>query len=249
MSTWTADLTGVVLGAAFVVACCGIDSARAQEVLPKTAPSKQQSIGVASGFAIGAAAAGPVGAIAGAAAGGWLGERFHRQASAREALQADLEKAAVEQGTLAARLAVLNGSLAEEQSRSGQLDLALKSTDQLATVIHFRTNDDTVEESAIAPLQRLGEMAAALKDASLRLEGYADSRGSDAFNLALSQRRAEAVAEILGEAGVPADRLVIEARGKADSTCDPGDADGLALDRRVSVTLERGQLPTVVRNP
>lgn len=51
---------------------------RADEAPPSRA-SRQESVGVASGFAVGAAAGGPIGALVGAAAGGWLGDRMHRE--------------------------------------------------------------------------------------------------------------------------------------------------------------------------
>ena len=63
----------------------GVDDAA-----PAKKASKPESMGVASGFAVGAAAGGPIGALVGAAAGGWLGDRMHREpvghASTREQL-------------------------------------------------------------------------------------------------------------------------------------------------------------------
>ncbi|MGH8300164.1 MAG: DUF456 family protein, partial [Steroidobacteraceae bacterium] len=40
--------------------------------------SKQENIGVFTGLAVGAAAAGPIGAMVGMVAGAWLGDRYHR---------------------------------------------------------------------------------------------------------------------------------------------------------------------------
>ncbi len=60
--------------------------------------SKSESVGVAGGFAVGAAAGGPIGALVGAAAGGWLGDRMHREsrghAATRERLAAADRRAA-----------------------------------------------------------------------------------------------------------------------------------------------------------
>ena len=53
-------------------------------------PSRQENIGVVTGIAVGALAAGPVGAVLGAAAGGWLGDRYHRGQETRAALSGDL---------------------------------------------------------------------------------------------------------------------------------------------------------------
>ena len=45
------------------------------------------------------------------------------------------------------------------------------------------------------------------------LEGYTDIRGAEHYNIKLSRRRAEAVAEYLVLSGISRERLVIEARG------------------------------------
>jgi len=49
----------------------------------------------------------------------------------------------------------------------------------------------------------------------IRVEGFADSRGSETYNLALSQRRAEAFRDALVENGVPADRIDVQGLGEA----------------------------------
>ena len=59
----------------------------------------------------------------------------------------------------------------------------------------------------------MGALAASLPRPLVRIAGYADPRGSDAYNDALSMRRAQAVAASLTAAGVPAGRIIIEAHG------------------------------------
>ena len=78
-----------------------------------------------------------------------------------------------------------------------------------------------------------------MPDAVVRIAGYADPRGSDAYNDALSLRRAQAAAAALTSAGLPAGRIIIEAHGKSESQSEPGDLDGYAFDRRVTVRLEQ----------
>jgi len=75
--------------------------------------------------------------------------------------------------------------------------------------------------------------------------GHADPRGSEAYNQALSERRAQAVASVLSEAGIGADKLILEARGAQDSVSEAGDLDGYALERRVTVTLEQSEEGTL----
>src|SRR5438270_37113 len=85
---------------------------------------------------------------------------------------------------------------------------------------------------------RLGGLLASMPQARARIAGYADPRGSDAYNDELSLRRAQAVAAVLMSAGVPGERILIEAHGKTESTSAAGDLDAYALERRVTVRVE-----------
>jgi outer membrane protein OmpA-like peptidoglycan-associated protein len=210
--------------------------------------SKQEAAGVLTGLAVGAAAGGPIGAIVGAAAGAWLGDRYHKQAVVRSELAAGLDKSETDRTRLTQNVAELNGSLAQEQEHSEQLDLALSHTDTVQTDVSFRTNDDTIQPQAMEPLMKLGALAAALPDAKVRVSGYADPRGSVAVNDALSKRRADAVAAVLASAGVSPDHLIVESHGKSEAITSRGDIDGYAFDRRVTVRIERASPESVARN-
>ena len=103
--------------------------------------------------------------------------------------------------------------------------------------VNFRTNDDSIAVQTMPPLLKLGALALAVPEARVRVAGYADPRGSDAYNDQLSLRRAQAVAAVLASAGVPAERILIEAHGKSEADCGEGDLDGYAFERRVTVRL------------
>jgi outer membrane protein OmpA-like peptidoglycan-associated protein len=203
---------------------------------------KAQNIGIATGIAVGAAAAGPFGAVLGAAAGGLLGDRYQRQKRTAAELGSDLGRSEAERARLTDNVAQLNDSLKESRARGAQLEQTLTAVDEVGMELGFRTDDAAIKVEDLAPLLKLGALAAAMPDATLRVAGYADPRGAAAYNDALSQRRAEAVAAALERAGVPRERLIIEAHGCDDSTSVAGDLDAYALDRRVTVRLER---PTV----
>jgi len=97
-------------------------------------------------------------------------------------------------------------------------------------------------------LMKLGALAAALPDAKVRVDGYADPRGSEAVNEALSKRRADAVAAVLASAGVASDHIIVAAHGKSEATSTDGDLDGYAFDRRVTVRIERASPEAVAKN-
>jgi outer membrane protein OmpA-like peptidoglycan-associated protein len=240
MNTLTNRLRAGALGITLATTCVAAWPAYAQDGSSKPQrASKQENIGVATGFTVGAVAGGPIGAIVGAAAGAWLGDRYHKQVTTNTTLASDLSKSEAERTRLAQNVTQLSGSLSDAQARSAKLDEALKITDELQTDVSFRTNDASINAPSMSPLLKLGALAASMPDVKVRVAGYADPRGSDEVNDALSQRRAEAVAAVLANAGVAKNRLIVEGHGKSESTSTDGDLDGYAFDRRVTVRLER----------
>jgi outer membrane protein OmpA-like peptidoglycan-associated protein len=207
-----------------------------------TAPdsnAKAEDVGIVTGLAVGAAAGGPIGAVIGAAAGGLMGDRYHREKQTARELSTDLGKSEAERTQLAASLTELNGSLADSRSHGVQLEHTLAAVDAVGMDVSFRTDDTSIKAEDMGPLLRLGALAATVPDATLRVAGFADPRGDRAYNAELSQRRAEAVAAALVCGGVARERLIIEAHGAGESTSAAGDLDAYALDRRVTVRLER----------
>jgi OOP family OmpA-OmpF porin len=68
------------------------------------------------------------------------------------------------------------------------------------------------------------------------VEGHTDSVGDDAYNLKLSQRRADAVRKYLVDKGVPSTPLEARGFGEAQPVADNKTADGRAQNRRVVLT-------------
>ncbi len=213
--------------------------ARADEVVVQAqGQSKQATAGGVTGLLVGAAAGGPIGAIVGLTAGVILGDRYHQQKTASAVLAADLGASETERARLAQHVAELDTTLNAAQARDALQERALQQTNELGIDVAFRTNEDSISLQALLPLMKLGALAAALPQAQVRVAGFTDPRGDDDYNQALSLRRAQAVAAVLASAGVAAERVVIEAHGKSDSTSGAGDLDAYAFDRRVSVRLE-----------
>jgi len=246
MSVWTTKLRGPALGLTLASALAVAGPSQAAEQAAK--PSKQQNIGMVSGLTVGALAGGPFGAVIGAATGAMLGDRYHKQEVARKALATDLSRSQGKQTQLSQNVAELNSSLAEVRAKSEKLDLALKNTDELQTDVSFRTNDDAIGAQSMPPLLKIGALAASMPDMKVRVAGYADPRGSEEVNDALSRRRAEAVAAVLEKAGLPKDRMIVEGHGKSESTATDGDLDGYAFERKVTVRLEHVGSQEVARN-
>ena len=202
------------------------------------AGSKPADLGAVTGMAVGAVAGGPIGAVVGGVTGALLGDRYHRQAQTRAALRADLERSEAQRAELLQSVAQLDGSLAAARVRSAELAATVSRTDQLGLDVSFRTDDDSVAAQAMSPLLKLGALAASVPQAQLCVAGYADPRGSEAYNNELSLRRAANVVAVLTSAGVPRERIIVEAHGKSAAGNADGDLDAYALERRVTVRLQ-----------
>jgi outer membrane protein OmpA-like peptidoglycan-associated protein len=88
---------------------------------------------------------------------------------------------------------------------------------------------------------RLSQVTTALmetKERHLAVEGYTDSQGADAYNIDLSQRRADAVRTYLVSNGYPPDLIVAHGVGKTMPIADNGTAEGRANNRRVEIIIE-----------
>jgi outer membrane protein OmpA-like peptidoglycan-associated protein len=108
-------------------------------------------------------------------------------------------------------------------------------TEPIVTGVAFELNSATLTVASHAILNRLAD--ALLADEATRVEigGYTDTSGDDAYNLALSERRAEAVQAYLIDRGVASDRLVARGYGEARPIADNDTAEGRARNRRVEL--------------
>ncbi len=232
-------LTGGIRATALALVFAGALPAQAADASDERGQgSKQADGGAVAGLALGAVVAGPVGAVIGAGVGAVIGDRYYRQTQVRAALAQDLGQSEAERTRLTASLVQLDESLSAARARGAQLDRTLQSANELGVDVGFRTDDATLSAQAMAPLLKLGALAASIPGAQLQVAGYADPRGSDAWNDALSLRRAQSVADALALAGVARECIVVEAHGRGESTSAAGDLDGYAFDRRVSVRLQ-----------
>jgi outer membrane protein OmpA-like peptidoglycan-associated protein len=226
-------------------------AAFAGEPRPATA---QEPIGFVTGGVIGAFAAGPVGAVIGAGLGTWLGNRVHRAADAAKAeaavaaLQTDKAELQSEKSTLADEKNALmqsNRSLSarlddlSQQVESAQNALKEDGSDVLDGLqgdVLFRTGSAEITPEIAHQIQVLAEAVAKSPALKVRVDGYADPRGTVDSNLKLSEARANAVRDLFLAAGIKEEVLEVNAYGKSQSVA--ADSDGYALERRVRLTLQ-----------
>ncbi len=74
---------------------------------------------------------------------------------------------------------------------------------------------------------------------SIKVIGHTDSKGSDAYNQALSERRASSVAAYLLSQGLAPNKLTSEGRGESEPVADNASDEGRADNRRVELHINR----------
>jgi outer membrane protein OmpA-like peptidoglycan-associated protein len=206
---------------------------------PKNRAAKEESIGVGGGAAIGALAGGPVGLVLGAAFGGWLGDRFHSERSARRAADERATEASAHSASLE-RLLAATERVAEQKTaelETEKLAHRRNLTEALSIEVFFRTEESGLASATEERIAKLAALVEPIDGAVIRLEGHADARGTETFNATLSSARAEAVRDALVRGGMPAERVIVTAAGKTSAAAAVEDVDGMALDRRVEMNV------------
>jgi outer membrane protein OmpA-like peptidoglycan-associated protein len=205
----------------------------------KSRAPKEESIGVGTGAAIGAIAGGPVGVLLGAAFGGWIGDRFHKERTARAASEQQADAALARASSLEHELLGTERELTtvHAQLRSERVAHRNEIEQALAVEVYFRTEESALDGTTEQRLADLAGLVAPMDGTVIRLAGHTDVRGTEAFNDQLSTARASSVRDALIRAGMPAERIVVTAAGESESSAAEQDVDGMALDRRVEVKI------------
>lgn len=86
-------------------------------------------------------------------------------------------------------------------------DLAEQLQEMQKRSVYFDLNEFTIKHEFHEPIQRQADLMKAHKNTFVTLEGNADERGSSEYNLALGDRRANAVRKSLVMMGIPASRI------------------------------------------
>src|SRR5574340_564912 len=101
----------------------------------------------------------------------------------------------------------------------------------------FDFNKYTPKPGAREKLAKVAGILLAYPGLALRLEGHTDSIGGDAYNMKLSQERADAVRMYLVGQGVQAANITAVGMGKADPVADNTTAAGRQQNRRVELVV------------
>ena len=225
------------MNVACLVLTLGMSTSLAAEPLQADA---KPAAGMGFGALVGGLIAGPPGALVGAAGGAWLGTRDARKDQTIEDLEAKLNDRTLELARLRADFDRAHTEMLtpvnQVASRDAQVSRGLLS-EGLSLPVFFRTDNADIEESLKPHLTDLGKFLKSFPELNVHLEGYADQRGDSDYNMELSRRRIATVREALEAQGVESERIHEQAYGETQARGQPADADAMAFDRTVIISL------------
>lgn len=107
----------------------------------------------------------------------------------------------------------------------------------LDAVDDFATESAALPASASRTVAALSRIMAAYPNATVRIEGYADARGTPNYNEALGGKRAESLARALIDAGVPAARITTGSGGETNPVATNATPEGRSENRRTAIVV------------
>lgn len=196
-----------LLGALALSGCASMSQKERGAVIGATAGA---AVGGVIGNQTGSTARGAIiGAVVGGAAGAVIGHQMDQQAKE------------LEQNIPGATIARVGEGIAVTFS-SGIL---------------FPYNSTEILPAGKTNLDQLAASLQKYPDSDILIVGHADSDGSDAYNLDLSQRRANAAQAYLQARGVPATRVHATGKGETEPIASNDTEAGKQLNRRVEIAI------------
>lgn len=197
----------VLLGAVVLSGCAGMSQKERGAVIGATAGA---AVGGVIGNQTGSTARGAIiGAVVGGAAGAVIGHQMDQQAKE------------LEQNIPGATIARVGEGIAVTFS-SGIL---------------YPYNSTDILSAGKANLDQLATSLQKYPDSDVLIVGHADSDGSDAYNLDLSQRRAAAASAYLQARGIPTSRVHATGKGESEPIASNDTETGKQQNRRVEVAI------------
>lgn len=144
----------------------------------------------------------------------------------------EAEEAAAAARAAEERAKKLEDEVAQLQAIKSERGLVITLGDVL-----FDTAKAELKGGALVTISKIANFMNTYPTRKLLVEGFTDSRGSDAYNLDLSARRANAVRTALTASGVGAERIEMRGYGEAFPIASNETPEGRQLNRRVEVVI------------
>ena len=99
-------------------------------------------------------------------------------------------------------------------------------------VVYFEYDAAELTDASKATLQKNSDLLRRWTSVRVQIEGHADSRGTNEYNVALGERRASVARDYLISLGIPAARVTIVSKGEEAPTCREESESCWPLNRR-----------------
>jgi len=134
------------------------------------------------------------------------------------------------------RQAAAERERAEQQRRADSLAALARSSEEvrtaLATMIHFDYDKSNIRSDDTGALDQKVAILQANPELRIRVGGHCDERGSDEYNLALGNRRAQSAKQYLVSHGIDAGRIETQSWGEEKPLVDGHDESAWSQNRR-----------------
>jgi peptidoglycan-associated lipoprotein len=142
-----------------------------------------------------------------------------------DAAQAEADRQAREEAARVARQREADSLAALSRS-------AEEVRNMLGTTIHFDLDRSNIRPDDMATLDQKVAILQANPDLRIRIGGHCDERGSDEYNLALGNRRAQSAKQYLVSHGIDASRIETQSWGEERPAVDGHDESAWSQNRR-----------------
>lgn len=105
-------------------------------------------------------------------------------------------------------------------------------------IIYFAFDSNTVSDEHSELVRHHGKYLSLNANASVRLEGHADELGTREYNIALGERRAQAVKKLMLFEGAAKDQISIISYGEEKPVEFGRDDESMSLNRRVEIIYQ-----------
>jgi len=120
----------------------------------------------------------------------------------------------------------------EADSLAALSSAAAEVRNTLAAVIHFDLDKSNIRSDDMGLLDQKVAILQANPDLRIRVGGHCDERGSDEYNLALGNRRAQSAKQYLVSHGIDASRIETQSWGEERPAVDGHDEGAWSQNRR-----------------
>jgi peptidoglycan-associated lipoprotein len=103
--------------------------------------------------------------------------------------------------------------------------------------VYFDYDESNLSDDARGKLARNADLLKSQAQFMVTIEGHADERGTNEYNLALGERRANAVRDYLGSLGVTGDRLRTISYGEERPVCTQHEESCWSQNRRAHMVI------------